>query len=125
MDFFHKILTLTSFVLFIAFTCLTFAYKAEKAQNDVLRHENAFLDQTLKEEQMKAQKAISEANDRIAQYELDKTRYIANVQAIVEKIEEETRVEEEKLVIELQKDSSSDNQLKLVEVILHDFSTKR
>lgn len=109
----------------IVIAFLAWSLESEKAQNHVLRQENILLDQILKDEQTKAQKAISEANDRIQQYELNKTKYEAKINSKVEVIENETKAEEVRIVTELQKDDSSENQLKLVEGILHEFSSKR
>lgn len=108
--------------ILIAF--LGWSLDVEKAQNAILRQENAFLDQTLKEEQRKAQKAISEANDRIAQYELDMENYYCVVKSKVKEIDKKTVEDEVEINIKLQQDSSADNQLKLMETLLHDFSKK-
>lgn len=108
--------------LLIAF--LGWSLDAEKARNAILRQENAFLDQTLKDEQEKAQKAISEANSRIAQYELDMENYYCVVKSKVKEIDKKTVEDEVEINIKLQQDSSADNQLKLMETLLHDFSKK-
>lgn len=125
MDFYHKFLGLCSTGLLVALLCLYFAYRAETAQNALLRQENVILDQTLKEEQTKAQKAISDANRHISQYELDKAEYKNRVSLLLRLIDEKTQTEESQILDDLQKDSSFANQLKIIEGNLHDFSNQK
>lgn len=125
MDWFTKLSIGAAIFLLLVIVGLTYRIQYLSNQNTILEQQNVLLDQILKDEQEKAQRAISEANERIAQYEVDKKSYETTINSKTEKIDKETKKEEVRIVYELQKDSSSENQLKLVEGMLHDFASKR
>lgn len=125
MDWFTKLSIGAAIFLLLVIVGLTYRIQYLSNQNTILEQQNVLLDQILKDEQEKAQRAISEANERIAQYEIDKKSYEATINHKTEKIDKETKKEEVRIIYELQKDSSSENQLKLVEGMLHDFASKR
>lgn len=125
MDWLTKLSIGAVIFLLLVIVGLTYRIQYLSNQNTILEQQNVLLDQILKDEQEKAQRAISEANERIAQYEIDKKSYEAKISHKTENIDKETKKEEVRIVYELQKDSSSENQLKLVEGMLHDFASKR
>lgn len=91
------------------------AYNKEKLAKELLETQYAL-------EQEKFKSTIAKQNIRIEQYELDLKQFETTV-SIKEKELAETRYQlQEQVNQELAKDSSSDNQLTIVNRILYDFS---
>lgn len=91
------------------------AYNKEKLARELLETQYAL-------EQEKFKSTIAKQNIRIEQYELDLKQFATTVN-IKEKELAETRYQlQEQVNQELAKDSSSDNQLTIVNRILYDFS---
>lgn len=91
------------------------AYNKEKLARELLETQYAL-------EQEKFKSTIAKQNNRIEQYELDLKQFETTVD-IKEKELAETRYQlQEQVNQELAKDSSSDNQLTIVNRILYDFS---
>lgn len=119
---FTNILGISSGVLLLICLGLFYCTYRQNAQISVLRHELKVAEENYQAEISNAHRVISAQNKAISDYQAD----LSKAKQIVEqkqqeleqvRLEKETEIEEE-----LKKDSSSDNQLKIVNRMLHDFA---